>query len=1101
MSIDRQLRDLAARWADVPAGERANAQLYLAELALALDVEPPQPRGSGYEFELPVKVVSRDGKESVNFIDLFKQGCFVLEAKDAEGGGSDDARLRRAFGQALSYAHALPGDPPPYLIVLDVGSTLLLWDRWAGSFGGFNLGHRVNLATLAERPEEIALLRDVWMQPRVRDPRARAAAVTREVAARLAELSASLEKRGFPPERVARFLMRAVFTMFAEDVGLLPGKPLQEALQEFLTEPEEFAAAMRDLWSAMDEGRRFGRHRLLRFNGHFFADQETLPLTRADMIVLLQAARADWAGVEPTIFGTLLTRALDPAERHRLGAEYTPREYVERLVRQTVDVPLRARWAPVQAEVLRLRESGKKKDADAALARLREFHSELRGLRFLDPACGSGNFLYVTLHTVKRLELELLREIERITLQPELAVDEVGPGQFRGIEVKPWAREIAELTLWIGYHQFWAEHHGGVQPPEPVLRDTGTLELRDAVLAWDEIVHRPERDRPDPTPRIPHPVTGKLVPDPDATLPYLEYVGARPAEWPEADFIVGNPPYMGRGRQRDAFGDGYVEALRAAYPGVSENADYVMYWWYRAADAVAAGGTERAGLITTNTITQRHNRQLIEKAAEDGVRITWAVADHPWFDGVGSAAVRVAMTVLEKEPATATLVEVGDGAQVQNEIRVVRLNADLSAYADVSVAASVSLRSNSGLSSQGFTLVGDGFRFQPAEGQRLLEMDASHGELVKRIVNGKDLTTRPRGLFTVDFSLRSEEEARAIPVLYDLLRQRVKPGRDANNDRSTRERWWRFGRNREELRDALAGLNRYVVTVETAKHRTFMFLPTDTAAEHSVVCIALDDGFSLGVLSSAIHVAWAMAAGGRMGVGNDPRYQKALTFDPFPFPDPTPVQRGAIADVAEALDRHRKEALARDERVTMTGMYNVLEKLRSGEALTAKEREIHELAACGVLEEYHEALDRLVAAAYGWPWPLPREAILERLVALHDVRVAEERGGEVRWLRPDYQVPRFGGGGEAVGIGAPAAPDEGPSRAADGARPWPARVLDQLSALQVLLGAAALTPEEAAAHFDGAPTGLVHQQLELLAGTGEAWRDTEGRYHRTEQPV
>jgi hypothetical protein len=233
--------------------------------------------------------------------------------------------------------------------VLDVGSTLLLWDRWAGSFGGFNLGHRVHLPTLADHPDDVALLRDVWMQPRVRDPRARAAAVTREVAARLAELSASLEKRGFPPERVARFLMRAVFTMFAEDVGLLPGHPFQEALQEFLTEPDEFAAAVRELWSAMDQGRRFGLRRLLRFNGHFFADPETLPLTRADMIVLLQAARADWTHVEPTIFGTLLTRALDPEERHRLGAEYTPREYVERLVRQTVDVPLRARWAPVQA--------------------------------------------------------------------------------------------------------------------------------------------------------------------------------------------------------------------------------------------------------------------------------------------------------------------------------------------------------------------------------------------------------------------------------------------------------------------------------------------------------------------------------------------------------------------------------------------------------------------------------------------------------------------------------------------------------------------------------------------------------------------------------
>ncbi len=493
------LADLAARWADVPAGERANAQLYLAELTRALDLDPPQPRGSGYEFEFPVKVVSRDGRESTNFIDLYRAGSFVLEAKDADGGaGSDESRLRRAFGQALSYAHAVPGGAPPYLLVLDVGRTLMVWDRWSGGFGGFNLGHRIPLATLADRPDDIALLRDIWEQPEVRDPRARAAAVTRDVAARLAELSGTLEARGYEPERVARFLMRCVFTMFAEDVGLLPGKPFQEALQEWLTEPEEFAAAMRELWRAMDEGRRFGLRRLLRFNGHFFADQETLPLTRQEMLVLLHAAKADWTHVEPTIFGTLLTRALDPEERHRLGAEYTPREYVERLVRQTVDVPLRERWAPVQAEVLRLTESGRKKDREAALAALRGFHEWLRALRFLDPACGSGNFLYVTLHTVKRLELEVLREIERITGQPELAVEEVGPWQFHGIEVKPWAREIAELTLWIGFHQFWSATHGGVQPPEPVLRDTGTLELRDAVLAWDEIVHVPEKDRPGP---------------------------------------------------------------------------------------------------------------------------------------------------------------------------------------------------------------------------------------------------------------------------------------------------------------------------------------------------------------------------------------------------------------------------------------------------------------------------------------------------------------------------------------------------------------------------------------------------------------------------
>jgi hypothetical protein len=390
---------------------------------------------------------------------------------------------------------------------------------------------------------------------------------------------------------------------------------------------------------------------------------------------------------------------------------------------------------------------------------------------------------------------------------------------------------------------------------------------------------------------------------------------------------------------------------------------------------------------------------------------------------------------------------------------------------------------------------------EPEEAERLRTADARNRDIIKPYVNGRDLAGRSRGAFVIDFGLRTVDEAREYPQLYNLVVDRVKPTRDANKDRGIRENWWRFHRIRHELRVGLEGLTRFICTPETAKHRYFIFLDQATAPDHSLVCVVSSEALHLGILSSAIHVMWAMAAGSRLGIGNDPRYNKGLCFDPFPFPDPTPVQRGAIADVAEALDRHRKEALARDERVTMTGMYNVLEKLRSGEALTAKEREIHELAACGVLEEYHEALDRLVAAAYGWPWPLPREAILERLVALHDVRVAEERGGEVRWLRPDYQVPRFGGGGEAVGIGAPAAPDEGPSRAADGARPWPARVLDQLSALQVLLGAAALTPEEAAAHFDGAPTGLVHQQLELLAGTGEAWRDTEGRYHRTEQPV
>lgn len=453
-----RLRALAERWSSASAAERANAQSYLIELAEALDVERPRPAGSGYEFEFPIKVTSRDtGAESTNFIDLYRAGHFALEAKDAELAGRDDLALRKAFGQVRGYLGSIPHERPPYIMVLDVGRTLVAWDRWSGDYGGFKAGRRIDLATLADHPDETALLRDIWEQPHARDPRRTSAAVTQEIATRLAELAAALEDRGHAQESVARFLMRCVFTMFAEDVGLLPDEPFRRIIDEVAMEsPAEFAEAATDLWRAMDAGKRFGHRKLLRFNGHFFRDAEALPLTRDDLALLLRAARADWKHVEPTIFGTLLVRALDPEERHRLGAEYTPRAYVERLVRPTVEEPIRERWKLVETEVLGLKGTGKKKDVETALLRLREFHGWLRGLRFLDPACGSGNFLYVTLPAVKRIELEVIRTIEELSKgQGELRVEEVDPSQFFWIEVKPWAREIAELTLWIGFHQFW----------------------------------------------------------------------------------------------------------------------------------------------------------------------------------------------------------------------------------------------------------------------------------------------------------------------------------------------------------------------------------------------------------------------------------------------------------------------------------------------------------------------------------------------------------------------------------------------------------------------------------------------------------------------
>jgi hypothetical protein len=770
-------------------------------------------------------------------------------------------------------------------------------------------------------------------------------------------------------------------------------------------------------------------------------------------------------------------------------------------VRQTVDVPLRERWAPVQAHAAELTASRRKKDRDAALGELRAFHEWLRGLRFLDPACGSGNFLYVTLHMVKRLELEVLRAIEEITGNPELGIEEVGPWQFHGIEIKPWAREIAELTLWIGYHQFWLEHHKGVNPPEPVLKDTGTLELRDAVLAWDEIVEVPEKSRPDPTPRIVHPVTGELVPDPNARSAYHEYRGARQAPWPEADFILGNPPYMGGTRMREAYGDGYVDALRSVYPMMPEGADFVMYWWMRAANEVARGTTNRAGLITTNSITQSRNRAVVEMMAERGARVLWAIADHPWIDEQSSAAVRVAMTVTGCGGASSTLAIVDERANIIRELTAPDLNADLSVSADVASAVREPLTANRGMSFLGFLVNGPGFIISQAEGQQLLHIDPRHSEVLKPYISGRDVADRPRGNYVIDFGLRTVDQARLYPILYNIVVDRVKPVRDANRDRGIRENWWRFHRIRHELRAGMEGLDCFIITPETTKHRYFTVLNQSTAPDHTLICITSAESFHLGVLSSAVHITWALGAGGTLE--DRPRYNKSVCFDPFPFPDPPKHLRERIGLVAEALDQHRKDAIARDERVTMTGMYNVVEKLSSGEKLTDKERAIHEIAACGVLKDLHDELDRLVAQAYGWPWPMEREEVLERLVALHDERVEEEKRGIIRWLRPEHQIPRFGGAapaGEEPALDLPDAP-AAELAPADQRQQWPAGAIEQIAAVKARVAAAAATPAEVAAMFTTAPVPLVARHLETLAMVGEVRLLPGGQYEAVTEPL
>ncbi|WP_232727811.1 DNA methyltransferase [Acidovorax sp. 69] len=821
--------------------------------------------------------------------------------------------------------------------------------------------------------------------------------------------------------------------MFAEDVELLPKGAFLGLLQTRCDDPATLQQMLRILWADMDRGGFSAAlvKPVLHFNGKLFKgaaqDGYSLLLTPEQVDLLIQAARCNWREVEPAIFGTLLERALDPTERHALGAHYTPRAYVERLVLPTVIEPLRADWANAQAAALVLAHEaaalqGKAMDAKLAEARaeVKKFHHQLCTTRVLDPACGSANFLYVTLEHLKRLEGEVVNQLESLGhTQDQLGFEgeTVTLQQLRGIELNERAAALAELVLWIGYLQWHIRTRGKAAVAEPVVHNYGNIECRDAVLAWDaqEVAYDAAGkllSRWDGTTFKTHPVTGEPVPDEAAQVPQWRYVGARQAAWPQADFIVGNPPFIGAKYLRSALGDGYADALRAAWPEVPESADFVMFWWHHAAAQVAAGHSRRLGLITTNSLTTTFNRRVVQAALDKGTHLEMAIADHPWVDGANGAAVRIAMTVLAPDAGEGGLQSVttehagefGEVAVTLNERRGL-IHADLSVGANV--AAAKPLQAMAGISSPGVKLHGAGFIVTPQEADAL-----GHAPLIRDYRNGRDLADKPRGVMVIDaFGLDAETLRKQYPAVYQWLAERVKPERDLNNRAVYRDNWWIFGEPRKELRPALAGLSRYIATVVTAKHRVFQFLDAGILADDALIAIAQDDGYTLGVLSSQLHIEWALATGSTLE--DRPRYIKTTCFETFALPDEdtglTPALRERIADLAEQIDAHRKRVLAPEAGntgLTLTGMYNVLAALREGRALTAKEKTQYAQGLVGVLRELHDELDAAVLAAYGLPANASTDDILAHLVQLNAQRAAEEAQGRVRWLRPDFQNPQ-----------------------------------------------------------------------------------------------
>ena len=1020
----------------------------------------------------------------------------------------EDARV-----QASSYALALPDQhaTPPFLIVADIGRAFELYFDWAGNGRGYRpfpdeRGYRILFSDLAS-DDIIAgveltaadTLRAIWVDPASIDPRSRSARVTRDIAERLSRVAAQLEQDqakdrkstdvglGERIEATSLFLMRTLFCMFAEDVELLP----KDSFKTFLSDAEGrtdlfWRSGLNDLWSRMNDAQVVNRYWsqgdavVKYFNGNLFSNAQVFDLDTSSKRELRIAADQDWRAVEPAIFGTLLEQVLTTSERAKLGAHYTPRPYVQRLVQATIMDVLTPDWEGVLAEAraladangpgtvpargLSLEQRAEQGDSPQvgtvpddgrlknAIHLVTAFHQRLAALRILDPACGTGNFLYVAMENLLRLESEVRQFVIGLGGSLEPAIH---PNQFLGLELNPRAAVIAELVLWIGWLRFRLANTPEAigEPVLPPLSNIneGTHGGFDAVLVRT--------------------ATG----EPDNENP------GRPA-WPEADFIIGNPPFIGGKDIRDRLGGVYAEALWKANPRVPKSADFVMHWWDRAADILTQDGTrlKRFGFVTTNSITQVFSRRVIEgwlapnpsppagegqaqSARERGaeradasvnapvqsgtpspaatkraggaqslaaspaggegqvataplakLHLTLAIPDHPWTRATrDAAAVRIAMTVAQGGSGEGRLLEIvreakldTDDPELEEREAKGRINADLSVGTDVTQV--VPLKANEGLCSPGVKLHGAGFIVSPEKARELgLGTRPGLEAHIRKYRNGRDLLQRPRGAMVIDlFGLSEYEVMDRFPEVYQHVLMTVKPERDTNNEAYRRENWWLFGRKNTLMRSFTTGLPRYLGTSETAKHRVFHFLSDAILPDNMVTAIGSDDAALFGVLSSRIHEEWALEQGATLE--DRPRYSKSLIFDPFPFPN----RLDAVAEIADRLDTMRRAALADVPSLTVTGLYNLVAPIRQG-TLPPEQEAAAVKARARIVAKLHDDLDIAVADAYGWgeEWrraPLPPAEIVRRLVALNATRAKAEAAGNIRWLRPDYQIPRFG---------------------------------------------------------------------------------------------
>jgi hypothetical protein len=926
----------------IKGDEKGEAQIFLDHLFMALGYEDGL-KGAGAECEFRVKDTQ---KRSTSFADLVWKKRVLIEMKKA---GED---LSLHLQQASSYWFKLAGDRPRYIILCN------FTEFWIYDFDTniYEPAEKVLLKDLAKRKETLAFL---LPHPRTPVFDTDHEDVTERAAEKIASLYNTIISYGANKEDALRYSLQCIIALFAEDVELLPDKIFSRLIKQCVEEKVSSYDLIGGLFREMNtQGiTPAGIYKGVDyFNGGLFEKIAPFDLKEREIILLDQAAYYKWQKVNPAIFGTIFEKILkETGEQHKLGAHYTHEIDIKKIVDPVIVQP----WTEkIEAALDSSPFEGGKGDV---LDKLYNLLTELSQFKVLDPACGSGNFLFVAFKEMKLLEKSLLHIVRDRSAKPTDAkrlqqflnsYHFVNTNQFYGIDIKPFAVELAKVTLMVA-------------------KEISYVELKES---FDN------KFKPLPLDNL-----DKNIICADALL----NANGTQRQWPQADAIIGNPPYQSKNKMQEEFGREYLNKLREAYPEVPGRADFCVYWYYKAHQHLKENCF--AGLVGTNTIRQNYSREgSLDYIVQHGGEIVNAISTEPWS---GDAAVHVSIVSWKKgkyKGEKTLYFADAKGKFIAHNLPVI--NSSLSLQVDVTSAKVLDCNKEPKTCFQGQTHGHEGFLLSVKEAKKLLKQNKKYAEVLKPFLVGDELVgnyaSQPKR-FVIDFSKMDLIKASSYKAPFDILKTKVLPEIEekaelerkgkikANGREAWLKMWWKMWRRREDMLNSTSNLKRYIACARVTQRPIFEMLSTDIRPNDKVMVFVFNDDYSFGIIQSNIHWKWFIEK--CTTLGETPNYNSAAIWDTFPWPQkPTAKQIAAVAKAAKALRDARNQAM-QAHHMSLRDLYRLLEQ-----------------PGKNPIKDLHTALDKAVIEAYGFD---ANKDLLTQLLELN-LQVAEAEAKEQKVQGP-----------------------------------------------------------------------------------------------------